>query len=114
LDVLLFTVRFFLTTRRPPISPLFPYTTLFRSIVAVASLRGRHRARAAGVCHRQLVARDRTARRGPGAERHRARPTAPACRQRRRSEEHTSGLQSLTNLVCRLLLENEKHQPTHS
>src|SRR5438093_6697643 len=65
--------------RRPPRSTLFPYTTLFRS---------RPRWPAA--------ARDRPAGRG------RASPRRP------RSEEHTSELQSLTNLVCRLLLEKKK------
>src|SRR5262249_56696370 len=64
--------------RRPPRSTLFPYTTLFRS---------------------------RAVQRGPdGAARHRARRGGG----HRRSEEHTSELQSLTNLVCRLLLEKKK------
>src|SRR6201994_5106823 len=70
---------FFLMIRRPPRSTLFPYTTLFRSI--------------------------------RGAAGH-ARPRAPARRCRRplspRSEEHTSELQSQSNLVCRLLLEKKK------
>src|SRR5258706_3531600 len=65
--------------RRPPRSTLFPYTTLFRS-------RPRHRY-------------DRRGRSGDGTDRLRARA---------RSEEHTSELQSLTNLVCRLLLEKKK------
>src|SRR5258706_9774561 len=76
--------------RRPPRSTLFPYTTLFRS---------RHRRRA----------RSRRAR-GPAS---RARPSARAefpfpRALGLRSEEHTSELQSLTNLVCRLLLEKKK------
>src|SRR5436305_3305180 len=72
--------------RRPPRSTLFPYTTLFRSPVS-------HRWR---------------------------RPTSPVTAQvssrrrrtrwpRRRSEEHTSELQSRPHLVCRLLLEKKKH-----
>src|SRR2546425_6622135 len=69
--------------RRPPRSTLFPYTTLFRS---------RHRRRDHG-------RRDR-ARCGA------ARPPHGACGQR--SEEHTSELQSLAYLVCRLLLEKKK------
>src|SRR2546430_8866977 len=68
--------------RRPPRSTLFPYTTLFRSHAPGAA-----RARAVpGSVHRRCRAR-------PGAW---------------RSEEHTSELQSQSNLVCRLLLEKKK------
>src|SRR2546430_9196735 len=70
---------FFLMIRRPPRSTLFPYTTLFRSVVddldphsAAPKVRGRSIA------------------------------------AHRRSEEHTSELQSQSNLVCRLLLEKKK------
>src|SRR5438093_8204966 len=73
--------------RPPPRSTLFPYTTLFRSS---GGRRGRAR--------RALAERRRGPARAPGA---RAPPPA-------RSEEHTSELQSLTNLVCRLLLEKKK------
>src|SRR2546429_4934120 len=70
--------------RRPPRSTLFPYTTLFRS-------------------HTNA---------GPGAERTAdARAAAQSVRRwllRRRSEEHTSELQSRLHLVCRLLLEKKK------
>src|SRR5690348_17386271 len=72
--------------RRPPRSTLFPYTTLFRSSSASA------RARARGA--RAL------------------RP--PSSRSRRRSEEHTSELQSPVHLVCRLLLEKKKKKKTRS
>src|SRR5437016_10939364 len=66
--------------RRPPRSTLFPYTTLFRS----------RRPSCAGASQQEM---------------HRARPArCISCR----SEEHTSELQSLTNLVCRLLLEKKK------
>src|SRR5438093_8871025 len=65
--------------RRPPRSTLFPYTTLFRS---------RQFQEVGGLLER------------PGALEH---PWA-----QHRSEEHTSELQSLTNLVCRLLLEKKK------
>src|SRR5438034_6227673 len=80
--------------RRPPRSTLFPYTTLFRS-------RGRVRPRgdAGGRGGRGLEAGDDGAR--PRAERARAVPVE-------RSEEHTSELQSHSDLVCRLLLEKKK------
>src|SRR2546430_6517136 len=68
--------------RRPPRSTLFPYTTLFRSRV--------HRFRRHGV-------RLGGATGGPG-------------RDELRSEEHTSELQSQSNLVCRLLLEKKKRE----
>src|SRR6266705_930219 len=72
---------FFLMIRRPTRSTLFPYTTLFRSSPSVAAT---SRGRGARTSRR----------RGP----------------RRRSEEHTSELQSPYDLVCRLLLEkNNKH-----
>src|SRR5947199_3845028 len=72
---------FFLLRRRPPRSTLFPYTTLFRSRAA-----GRRPEGAAPPAPAALVAHGR----GP------------------RSEEHTSELQSLRHLVCRLLLEKKK------
>src|SRR2546430_4189250 len=88
--------------RRPPRSTLFPYTTLFRSITALISCRRR-------TC--DLGFRIRQSHRSPsnispGTVGHRA-----ANRGRRltdRSEEHTSELQSQSNLVCRLLLEKKK------
>src|SRR5262249_62192856 len=73
---------FFLMIRRPPRSTLFPYTTLFRSTILDASRfkqPGRRRVKLE-LAHVQAF----------------------------RSEEHTSELQSLTNLVCRLLLEKKK------
>src|SRR2546425_6453428 len=96
--------------RRPPRSTLFPYTTLFRSR---AVGRGRHTGhRAAADDHAAHlvpvpVARA-TLRPGPHA--------IEALRlhrglQGRRSEEHTSELQSLAYLVCRLLLEKKKQPP---
>src|SRR2546425_5135092 len=72
--------------RRPPRSTLFPYTTLFRSVVSHA---GPARDRL-----RQVRRRGTRRRRGPGD----------------RSEEHTSELQSLAYLVCRLLLEKKKNR----
>src|SRR2546422_6204233 len=75
--------------RRPPRSTLFPYTTLFRSPAP------------------------------PAGARRRPRPAPPplgrapvGSRRSRRSEEHTSELQSRLHLVCRLLLEKKKKQLT--
>src|SRR5262245_66315116 len=89
--------------RRPPISTLFPYTTLFRSDgaqradrgpeQAVRAVAGAHQPAAAGVPRRL-------------APLPRGRGVLP--RAGRRSEEHTSELQSLRHLVCRLLLEKKK------
>src|SRR5205823_10038418 len=69
--------------RRPPRSTLFPYTTLFRS---------------AGC---------------PGNRSARPHASPSSDRSRRRSEEHTSELQSLAYLVCRLLLEKKKKTTQH-
>src|SRR5437899_10068593 len=75
---------FFLMIRRPPRSTLFPYTTLFRS--------------------RALPDLPRPLGEGAGARGHVAGSAAG------RSEEHTSELQSLRHLVCRLLLEKKKQK----
>src|SRR2546430_13297051 len=83
--------------RRPPRSTLFPYTTLFRSAV------DRERLRPRGELGVALVFPDLVA-----AGRVQRRPTRPAARDTSRSEEHTSELQSQSNLVCRLLLEKKK------
>src|SRR5258706_8420686 len=94
--------------RRPPRSTLFPYTTLFRSggiqegamfqsstrIAAISIICAAMATTAAAQPHKGG---------GGGAPGPHAGP-APAPR----SEEHTSELQSLTNLVCRLLLEKKK------
>src|SRR5256885_12579629 len=85
--------------RRPPRSTLFPYTTLFRSHES-----RRHQVRAV---ESRRVGRDGS-RGGQGALRHRPREGHRARRDARRSEEHTSELQSPCNLVCRLLLEKKK------
>src|SRR5256885_13854151 len=74
---------FFLMIRRPPRSTLFPYTTLFRSPRNKAALMP-----------------------FPGLM------VSPAERVAKRSEEHTSELQSPCNLVCRLLLEKKKKMKT--
>src|SRR3989441_6389045 len=80
--------------RRPPRSTLFPYTTLFRS-PAVVLLRG-----AGGLGH---VVEE-------GAERERLGDARRELLEEQRSEEHTSELQSLAYLVCRLLLEKKKKE----
>src|SRR2546430_5975456 len=72
--------------RRPPRSTLFPYTTLFRSRP------------------RSLVRRSSVSASSIDATSARVRPVTTAMR----SEEHTSELQSQSNLVCRLLLEKKK------
>src|SRR2546425_12284637 len=77
---------FFLMIRRPPRSTLFPYTTLFRSDHRQQRVAGPDRPRRRR--HGDLGARPR--------------------RLQDRSEEHTSELQSLAYLVCRLLLEKKK------
>src|SRR2546422_8489722 len=79
--------------RRPPRSTLFPYTTLFRSVVDA------ERARRVG--QRQLDM-------GAGDERTLRRERGRAYVTGERSEEHTSELQSRLHLVCRLLLEKKK------
>src|SRR5690242_21438547 len=88
--------------RRPPRSTLFPYTTLFRSDRARFS-----RQRVDG--GRQLVI-------GWARKPHRRFEPEPGCPGDvgfRRSEEHTSELQSHVNLVCRLLLEKKKNIPIY-
>src|SRR5437762_7957476 len=87
--------------RRPPRSPLFPYTTLFRSAVrTVISLR-RVAARAT---RRLAILAQAISRTEPTAHNSTSRPVLSCGR----SEEHTSELQSPMYLVCRLLLEKKK------
>src|SRR5688572_30993378 len=87
---------FFLMIRRPPRSTLFPYTTLFRSGLTAPAGGG-----AAAACSSPQAATKARASVGGGAGSG-PMPCAP------RSEEHTSELQSQSNLVCRLLLEKKK------
>src|SRR2546430_9195060 len=88
---------FFLMIRRPPRSTLFPYTTLFRSEITLVGLELLTFRRGAGalaqllLAHRLLLA---------GQD---------LVEVELRSEEHTSELQSQSNLVCRLLLEKKKN-----
>src|SRR5437016_10642509 len=92
---------------RPPRSTLFPYTTLFRSGSGLA-----HTEAPDSLDARRCQARHSHARRDgtPDALElsHRADVVLAVFSDAFRSEEHTSELQSLTNLVCRLLLEKKK------
>src|SRR5260370_26048435 len=96
--------------RRPPRSTLFPYTTLFRShLFRIGRKSAARRALVAAAPPRAGALRRPRFR---PEQRHRRdcrllRQTAADSR-RRRSEEHTSELQSHLNLVCRLLLEKKK------
>src|SRR5438034_4412845 len=82
-------------TRQPPRSTLFPYTTLFRSLLL----------------HRRGHEPARSGRNVGRGGRLLLRPVAAPRRQRpERSEEHTSELQSHSDLVCRLLLEKKKEK----
>src|SRR2546430_1321749 len=85
--------------RRPPRSTLFPYTTLFRSTIGLRRISAR-RSAASSSGGRTT----RTSRPSPFTSRA-ALPRTPISG---RSEEHTSELQSQSNLVCRLLLEKKK------
>src|SRR5207253_7821747 len=99
-------------TRPPPTSPLFPYTTLFRSRLTRGSLAEPARRRR----------RSQPSSRGSMDHAASSRPLSSAacgsssacgrCRssRRSRSEEHTSELQSRGHLVCRLLLEKKKNE----
>src|SRR2546430_12681982 len=89
-DVHIYFFFFFLMIRRPPRSTLFPYTTLFRSV----SDRLRDGEVLPHVVGYRVYGVGRRHRRASG--------------KRHRSEEHTSELQSQSNLVCRLLLEKKK------
>src|SRR2546427_5393817 len=90
--------------RRPPRSTLFPYTTLFRSLLAqekiIGWFHGRMEFGPRALCARSIIGDARS-------------PKMQATMNlkikfRERSEEHTSELQSQSNLVCRLLLEKKK------
>src|SRR2546427_4860488 len=95
--------------RRPPRSTLFPYTPLFRSREHEVHRHARqHHDEARG--DRLTLDHPRGIdRRGRGAALERARRTF-LLERRERSEEHTSELQSQSNLVCRLLLEKKKQK----
>src|SRR2546429_3995495 len=86
--------------RRPPRSTLFPYTTLFRSLLLDVGCGGGHLLGAARGRGWRAVGTDLS---------------WQACAiTYQRSEEHTSELQSRLHLVCRLLLEKKKRSPDYS
>src|SRR3712207_7630851 len=90
--------------RRPPRSTLFPYTTLFRSLLSIIPFRCPF-----------LPSSDVTSVRYQAPESPGQAVTFGLCREEPiwvRSEEHTSELQSRQYLVCRLLLEKKKHNNT--
>src|SRR5688572_32032463 len=95
---------FLLFIRLPPRSTLFPYTTLFRSL----RLSGRRRLEGGVRGHRASAAGRGDA--GHAPVRHQRAYRSRALHKTERSEEHTSELQSQSNLVCRLLLE-KKNRP---
>src|SRR5256885_4860896 len=84
--------------RRPPRSTLFPYTTLFRSLER-GPVRRAHRLSSPGPGRHDEIREEFLSGRGG---------LLPFDHEHRRSEEHTSELQSPCNLVCRLLLEKKK------
>src|SRR5258705_2897192 len=83
--------------RRPPRSTLFPYTTLFRSRFAVMPSVSAASGALSALFHKME-----------------AQPSGEITERLRRSEEHTSELQSLRHLVCRLLLEKKKKENTYA
>src|SRR5437016_8133020 len=99
--------------RLPPRSPLFPYTTLFRSEISIDRPGGDYRASAIEEVTVVVTARDQfglhdvrlhySVNGGPTQDVNLLK--SAGAKSANRSEEHTSELQSLTNLVCRLLLE---------
>src|SRR5258706_11940947 len=91
--------------RRPPRSTLFPYTTLFRSSVWVGGMKVRRVSKSFGSPVITIM---------PTLSSSTTVPPASSTVVEDRSEEHTSELQSLTNLVCRLLLEKKKKTTTNT
>src|SRR2546421_9436572 len=104
MTLFVFIFFFFLMIRRPPRSTLFPYTTLFRSLLLTlpGSLRQEPTNPAAAVAKSTILVR---------AEELRWEDCSAAIP---RSEEHTSELQSRSDLVCRLLLEKKKNSSHYS
>src|SRR2546425_2973149 len=91
--------------RRPPRSTLFPYTTLFRSLLPAPGAKPQSAQSAANLDNGPLLRLPTEGSFGmPGEQLRRRDAHDPSVR----SEEHTSELQSLAYLVCRLLLEKKK------
>src|SRR5256886_8749349 len=105
---------FFLMIRRPPRSTLFPYTTLFRSPLAFVVLARGHLASPTLEAELKAFVKERVA----AYKYPRRIAIVDELPKTARSEEHTSELQSQSNLVCRLLhektttLDHRNHQPT--
>src|SRR5258708_18248415 len=100
--------------RRPPRSTLFPYTTLFRSLHDPCPRRTRgqrHSATSAATRHGDAGVSSKNSRSFTPRP---ADPTTVAFSLNRRSEEHTSELQSPDHLVCRLLLEKKNTRQTRT
>src|SRR5438067_10075951 len=93
-----YVVYYYLMIPRPSKSTLFPYTTLFRSSSACG---GRNRSASTPLWIRNSFS--------GGAPSRRSSASTSSLRQTKRSEEHTSELQSRFDLVCRLLLEKKKY-----
>src|SRR3712207_8185037 len=94
--------------RRPPSSTLFPYPTLFRSVVVAGPDRAARRAPARGEDRRHRPRHRRGERLAAVRLQLAVLEDEHRREDRRRSEEHTSELQSRQYLVCRLLLEKKK------
>src|SRR5437588_1402424 len=101
-------------TRRPPRSTLFPYTTLFRSSRSARPQATLTRPLASARGHLSLAGRGEERGAAPAPVRHFHSWRPPRRRVRSRSEEHTSELQSHSDLVCRLLLEKKKTKETNT
>src|SRR5256886_9700232 len=95
--------------RRPPRSTLFPYTTLFRSSSWPSPGGSRRSARRRASTSRPATRRSSSCSSYSSPRRSGACSQASRWPPRSRSEEHTSELQSQSNIVCRLLLEKKKH-----
>src|SRR2546421_3462296 len=94
--------------RRPPRSTLFPYTTLFRSVLfACGATQRAARRMTKSECRNPKEIRNPKSEIGKE-------PETRNSRLENRSEEHTSELQSRSDLVCRLLLEKKKKKKKHS
>src|SRR5687767_15480879 len=94
--------------RRPPRSTLFPYTTLFRSVPDEEPAAGQVAGADDPVLDLDVIDLEQAARRNLGQAVH------PQLGHQERSEEHTSELQSLAYLVCRLLLEKKNKKNKYS
>src|SRR5262245_62641679 len=96
---------------RPPRSTLFPYTTLFRSLYLAAAGVG-----TLGIVDNDVVDLSNLQRQVAHSNERIGVPKVDSAETsiHERSEEHTSELQSLRHLVCRLLLEKKKQNKTHN